>query len=515
MEEKGMEECMEGMESISLDKAPLAYFSSSDYRSAMAASGAMSPSADQEDDEDGFLGAQSGPEPDPRVSDSSKEVPISRNGGNSSQEFLTMAVTQPQKIQESTGSSLVPNIYVTYLVVSHTNIPEYGGTEFSVRRRFRDFVTLADRLALAYRGYFIPPRPDKSIVESQVMQKQEFIEQRRVALEKYLSRLAAHPVLRKSEELRLFLQTNGKLPLQPSIDMASRMLDGAAKLPKQLFGDSSTVLAPQEASQPAKGGRDLIRIFKELRQSVTNDWGASKPPVVEEDKEFLEKKEKLQDLELELTEASQQAEALIKAQQEVGDVVGDLGLALIRIGKYESQEATGNAQKVHATDVKRLATAAVKVSRFYKEFNAESCKHLDHLHDYLGLMQSVHTAFSDRSSALLTLQTLMTDLSAMHARIEKLNASSSKTFGGDRSSNRKVEELNDSIKTAEKSRDKAQEEYERIKERNRSEIENYECDRQRDFFSMLKGFVQTQVTYNERIASVWSKAFEEAGSASV
>lgn len=137
------------------------------------------------------------------------------------------------------------------------------------------------------------------------MQKQEFVEQRRVALEKYLRRLAAHPVIRKSDELKAFLQVQGKLPLPTSTDVASRMLDGAVKLPKQLFGESA-VAAPHEVVQPAKGGRDLLRLFKELRQSVSNDWVGSKPPVVEEDKEFLEKKDRMHDLEQQLSNASQQ-----------------------------------------------------------------------------------------------------------------------------------------------------------------------------------------------------------------
>ncbi|KAJ7568601.1 hypothetical protein O6H91_01G039700 [Diphasiastrum complanatum] len=323
---------------------------------------------------------------------------------NGSVEFITITVNHPQKEQEN-GSSLVPgaNTFFTYLIITQTNMPEYGGTDFTVRRRFRDVVALADRLAEAFRGYFIPPRPDKSIVESQVMHKLEFIEQRRLSLEKYLGRLANHPVLRKSEELRIFLQSQGKLPLTPSIDMASRMLDGAAQLPRQLFGESS-VMIPQEASQPAKGGRDLVRLFKEMKQSFTNDWGSAKPLVVEEDKEFLEKKEKLQDLEHELNEASQQAdhvdikswdeisdvhmvglqqkssyylaELLVKAQQEDGEVVGELGLALIKLAKFEIEEATQSAQKVHALDLKRIATAAVKASRFYREANAQSVKHL-------------------------------------------------------------------------------------------------------------------------------------------
>jgi hypothetical protein len=86
------------------------------------------------------------------------------------------------------------------------------------------------------------------------------------------------------------------------------MLDGAVNLPRQLFGEGSVILAPQEAAQPAKGGRDLVRLFKELKQSVTNDWGGSKPAIIEEDKEFLEKKEKLQDLEHHLSDASQQVD---------------------------------------------------------------------------------------------------------------------------------------------------------------------------------------------------------------
>lgn len=222
-------------------------------------------------------------------------------------DYLDVKVSSPQKEVESAGS-IVPgnNTYMTYLITTKTNISDYGGSEFSVRRRFRDVVTLSDRLSEAYRGVFIPPRPDKSIMESQVMQKQDFVEQRRVALEKYLRRLAAHPMVKKSDELRVFLQVQGKLPLPTSVDVASRMLDGAVKLPKQLFGESGSVMGPQDVVQPAKGGKDLLRLFKELKQSVANDWGGSKPPVVEEDKEFLENKERLLNLEQQLSNASKQ-----------------------------------------------------------------------------------------------------------------------------------------------------------------------------------------------------------------
>eukprot|EP00249_Psilotum_nudum_P019180 c27128_g2_i2 orf=202-1917(+) len=445
---------------------------------------------------------------DSRVTGNSSS-PLSSS--SSSSELLDVTVTQPQKVQEN-GSSFVPgsSSYVTYLIVTRTNIPEYGGAEFSVRRRFRDVVALGDRLGEIYRGYFIPPRPDKSIVESQVMQRQEFIEQRRIALEKYFRRLSAHPVLRKSKELRLFLQSQGKLPLAPTNDMASRMLDGALNLPRQLFGEGSTTITPQDVVQPAKGGRDLVRMFKELKQSVTNDWGGSRPAIVEEDKDFLEKKDKLDDLEHQLIDASQQAEALVKAQQEVGETMGELGLALIKLGKFETEEAMLNTQRAHAADAKRVATAAVKASRFCREANAQSVKHLDQLHEYLGLMQAVHAAFTDRSNALLTVQTLMSELSSLNAKVDRLVASSSKIFGGDKTRNRKEEELREAVKTTEDARDCAIKEYERIKENNRAEIERFEHEREHDFLEMLKGFVHNQVGYSEKIANVWEKVAEES-----
>lgn len=448
-------------------------------------------------------------------SDNSGRFSRSRGSSSSSlaatsSEYMKITVSNPQKEQEA-SNSIVPGggTYVTYLITTRTNVPEFGGSEFSVRRRFRDVVTLSDRLAESYRGLFIPPRPDKSVVESQVMQKQEFVEQRRVALEKYLRRLAAHPVIKRSDELRVFLQVQGKLPLPTTTDVASRMLDGAVNLPKQLLGESSAVVAPHEVVQPAKGGRDLLRLFKELKQSMANDWGGSRPPMVEEDKEFLEKKERVNDLEQQLTNASQQAESLVKAQQDMGETMGELGLAFIKLTKFENEEVVFDSQKVRANEMKGFATAAVKASRFYRELNAQTVKHLDTLHEYLGLMLAVHSAFSDRSSALLTVQTLLSELSSLQSRAEKLEAASSKIFGGDKSRIRKTEELKETIRVTEDAKNVAVREYERIKENNRTELERLDRERKADLLNMMKGFVLNQVGYTEKIANVWTKVVEE------
>ncbi|XP_075515517.1 sorting nexin 2B-like [Primulina tabacum] len=439
-----------------------------------------------------------------------EESTVSPSSQSSSSECLKITVSSPQKEVES-SSSIVPggNTYVTYLITTKTDILDYRGSDFCVRRRFKDVVTLSDRLSEVYRGLFIPPRPDKSVVESQVMQKHEFVAQRRVELEKYLKRLARHPVIRKCDELRVFLTVQGKMPLPTSIDVASRVLDGAARLSKRLLGESTSVIEPEEVVQPAKKGKDLLRFFKELKQSVVNDWGNSRSPLEEDDEEFLEKKEKLLELEQQLSNASKQAESLVKAQQDIGDTMGELGLSLIKITKFKSEHAELNTQRTRAADEKNVATTAIKSSRLYRELNSQIVKHLETLQEYMGLMFAVHDAFSDRSIGLLTLQTLVSELHSLRSRTEKLETASSIFFGTDKSRILKLQELNNAIKVTDAAKSRAIREYERIKENNRSEIQRLDEERQADFIKMLKGFVTTQVAYTEQIANEWAKVADQ------
>lgn len=78
-------------------------------------------------------------------------------------------------------------------------------------------------------------------------------------------------------------------------------------------------------------------------------------------------------------------------------------------------------------------------------------------------MLAVHGAFSDRSSALLTVQTLLSELSSLQSRAEKLEVASSKIFGADKSRVRKLEELQETIRVTEDAKNVAIREYERIK----------------------------------------------------
>lgn len=73
----------------------------------------------------------------------------------------------------------------------------------------------------------------------------------------------------------------------------------------------------------------------------------------------------------------------MKAQQDMGETMGELGLTFIKLTKFENEEALFGSQRVRAADMKNVATAAVKASRFYRELNAQTVKHLVILQPFL------------------------------------------------------------------------------------------------------------------------------------
>uniref|UniRef100_A0A0A9G5V2 PX domain-containing protein n=2 Tax=Arundo donax TaxID=35708 RepID=A0A0A9G5V2_ARUDO len=414
--------------------------------------------------------------------------------------FAEITVTEPRKHAEPTTGAVgvIPGSasYVSYLIT--TKLAD--GSQFRVRRRFRDVVALADRIAETHRGLFVPPRPDKSIVEGQVMQRHDFVNQRCIALQRYLRRLAAHPTVCRSSELHALLTETSGIPTSEG--------ESPRWSPAMSAAASAAVTPP---ASPAKSGRDFFGVFKNLKQTVTNGWVAVRPPPVEEeiDTKFLAHKAKLEDLEQHLVTASQQAEALVKAYDDLRATTGLLGLSFIKLAKFEKEQATCSSQKRRAVDINNFANAVIRVSRSQTKLSAEIVKHLGIVHEHMETMASVHNAFIDRSSSLLRVQNLSAELFFLHTRAGKLESVSSRGFDQERSRYQKIDELKETIRATEEAKSHALKELERIKENNMNEIKRFNKERRQDLVEMLKGFVSDQVAYSDHFASVWTKVAEE------
>lgn len=92
--------------------------------------------------------------------------------------------------------------HTVYTINTSTDLDEYPQSSSSVTRRYRDFRWLYHALNNAHPGVIVPPPPEKQAVGRF---NDDFIQQRRAALEKMLLNIVAHPILQRDPDLVAFL----------------------------------------------------------------------------------------------------------------------------------------------------------------------------------------------------------------------------------------------------------------------------------------------------------------------
>uniref|UniRef100_A0A8C9TPV8 Sorting nexin-30 n=1 Tax=Scleropages formosus TaxID=113540 RepID=A0A8C9TPV8_SCLFO len=96
--------------------------------------------------------------------------------------------------------------YITYRVTTKTTRTEFDLPEYSLRRRYQDFDWLRNKLEESQPTHLVPPLPEKFVMKGVVDRfSEEFVETRRKALDKFLKRVADHPVLSFNENFNVFL----------------------------------------------------------------------------------------------------------------------------------------------------------------------------------------------------------------------------------------------------------------------------------------------------------------------
>ncbi|KAG9035495.1 intercellular trafficking and secretion [Tulasnella sp. JGI-2019a] len=116
--------------------------------------------------------------------------------------YIIPLVSDPIKELEGTK-----DMYVSYRVSAKTDLPTFSTPNPSTRRRFQDFTFLREHLAKDFPACVIPPLPNKHRLEYVTGDRfsPEFIERRKVDLQRFMDRVARHPTLQCSTLLHAFL----------------------------------------------------------------------------------------------------------------------------------------------------------------------------------------------------------------------------------------------------------------------------------------------------------------------
>ncbi|GAA98434.1 uncharacterized protein L969DRAFT_94205 [Mixia osmundae IAM 14324] len=119
----------------------------------------------------------------------------------SSKPKFQITVGDPTKI----GSDFVGSAHIVYTIRTRTTSTAYRKQDFSVLRRFRDFVWLYEALAANNPGVIIPPIPEKKVTGRF---SDGFVEGRRQALQTCLQTTVDHALLHSDPDLKTFLESD-------------------------------------------------------------------------------------------------------------------------------------------------------------------------------------------------------------------------------------------------------------------------------------------------------------------
>ncbi|KAF8659901.1 hypothetical protein AX16_001785 [Volvariella volvacea WC 439] len=375
--------------------------------------------------------------------DDSKGKVSSEKKDNNLQPVFVITVDDPQKV----GDPIRP--YTMYTVHTRTTSPMFQKSAFSVLRRYSDFLWLYETLWMNNPGVVVPPVPEKS---SFGRFDDQFVKQRRTALQKCIQKIANHPVLMKDVDLKFFLESDTF-----ALDVKHRKAEMAHERGGLMASLGQTIAGPR---------------FHE-----TDEW-------------FDRQKGYLDSLESQLRGLVKAIEAVSKQRNELATATGDFAntiseLSESDVGKQLSHSLSGlasvqkKAQELQVTQADQdLATLMATVE------------------EYARLINSVRMAFSSRIRTYHTWKNSESDLLKTKQNHERNKAQGK--VPTDRLSYSLAQ-----IAEAERRTLEAKHEYEHVTKLVKSEMARFEQERIEDFKDSLHAFLEGMISRQKELITTW------------
>jgi sorting nexin-1/2 len=296
---------------------------------------------------------------------------------------LEITVSHPEKVGDGMGA------YIVYSITTKTTVPAFKSPHTTVRRRFSDFLRLHNKMTETHlpKGRIVPPAPEKSVkgMTTVKFSKSEesnalFLERRQASLQRYLNRIAKHPVLRRDADFMEFLENPNELP--------------------------------KATETTALSGAGFMRLVKNVGQSISKITSKKS----ETDSWFDEQQQNYEALDTHLKKLHHAVEGMIVSRKELCVTTGNFVKSVATLGNVEENNTVSRA-------LSRLSEVQEKV----ESLHSEQTKHDlftfgETIKDYIALLGAIRAAFGMRVRAYTTWQSSQQSLSKKREQEQKLTA---------------------------------------------------------------------------------------------
>ncbi|KAJ5662297.1 uncharacterized protein N7477_009913 [Penicillium maclennaniae] len=349
-----------------------------------------------------------------------------------------ISVGDPHKVGDLTSSHIV------YQVRTRTTSKAYRVPEFSVSRRYRDFLWLYNSLHSNNPGVVAVGRFDTNFVES-----------RRAALERMLNKIAGHPILQHDGDLKIFLESDAfnvdvknKENREPDLGQSKGMLSS--------FGIS------------VGGGGKFVE---------HDDW-------------FHDRKIYLDALENQLKALMKSMDTVVMQRKGLAEAAGDFSGSLHALASVELSPAL-------SSPLDGLSELQLRIRELYERQAQQDVLTLGiTIDEYIRLIGSIKQAFSQRQKAFHTWHAAESDL-------QKRKNTQDKLLRQGKTQQDRLNQANADVADAERKVHQTRLLFEDMGRLMRNELGRFEKEKVEDFKSGVETFLESAVEAQKELIELW------------
>ncbi|GAA5815864.1 hypothetical protein MFLAVUS_009381 [Mucor flavus] len=382
----------------------------------------------------------------------SESLQVPKSG---SRPYFEVAIEDPQKV----GDAI--NAHIIYKVRTKTNSPSFRSSEFVVARRYRDFLWLYNQLTLGNPGVIVPPVPEKHALGRF---QDDFVESRRVALERCLQKIVAHPMLYGDPDLKVFLES-----------------------------ESFNVEKRQRRAEPESSKMSFMRSFGE---TISNAATSPFTKFVEVDEWFESKKNQLDALEAQLKGLLKSVESVVKQRKELGSATSDFGESMFPL-------ASAELNRTLSTHLMVLGEIQKKMKELHEQQAQYDIITLENtIDEYIRIIGSIRIAFNARVKVYQAYQQADSELQKKNVLFEKFKIQQKNKPEKLVSWQQEINEIKSRV-------EELQQEFQDISKLIKNELDRFDKEKVEDFRDSVEQFLRSMIEHQKQIIALWETYFEQ------
>ncbi|KAK6455289.1 Vps5 C terminal like-domain-containing protein [Scheffersomyces xylosifermentans] len=411
---------------------------------------------------------------------------------------LEITVGDPMKVGDITTAHIVYAIRTKNKNPSTTSLP--NTTEYvTVSRRYKDFRWIYHQLQNNHPGKIIPPPPTKQTYIGRF--NENFIENRRLSLEKMLNKISNIPVLSNDPDFIMFLisedfinesrereRLSGSGASQQNNDfLDNNGLNDDTSSSTGSLNSSSTISAPLIAG----GGSGFMSSLFSMSTKID-----------EPDEYFSHKKQYIDELEYNLKQFYKAIELVGTQRLEMIGILDELSLTIDELASLEISKVTTEL-------LSAFSEIQLKIKDNLDRINLQDQLTLGFtIEEYLRILGSIKFIFETRSKIYQQYYTFNQELLKKSLSLDKLSKKYKAQVDKINSLTFEVDKLKQKTAVYEKN-------FNTISDTIKSEIENFEFEKIEDFRNSVEIFIESSIESQKEAIELYETFYERQNLATV